>query len=135
MFLGFLTLLLCVVAAMVVLVVLPVADAIAVHCFFQNRGQSWQSFSASPVELFGRSLSAVVSDDEESPHNMARRSLLGAVSSIGTDAGSSSRDRSLTFDIMSKDLTLGPGGWLVDVPGPVTSPPSPALPGKPFTFL
>lgn len=137
MFLGFLTLLLCVAAAMGVLVVLPVADAIAVHCFFQSRDQSWQCFSASPVEALGRASPARSSDNGDSPHSGAQRSLLG---SVATEVGSSSRDGSLagslTFDTMQhKDLTLGPGGWLVDVPGFVSSPPSPVLPGRPLTLL
>lgn len=132
MFLGFLTLLLCVAAAMGVLVVLPVADAIAVHYFFRSRDQSWQSFSASPVEVFGRSPPAALSDNDDSLHNGAQRSLLG---SIGTDVGSSSRDGSLTFETAQKDLTLGPGGWLVNIPGSVLSPPSPVLPGRPLTLL
>eukprot|EP00250_Pteridium_aquilinum_P011620 c20198_g1_i1 orf=311-1525(-) len=135
MFLGFLTLLLCVVAAMGVLVVLPVADAVAVHYFFRSRDQSWQSSSVSLVDVFARSPSAGVSDNEDSPQHMAQRSLLGGVSSVGTDVGSSSRDGSLTFDTVPKDLTLGPGGWLVDIPGSVASPPSPVLPGRPLTLL
>lgn len=113
MFLGFLTLLLCIAAAMGVLVVLPVADAIAVHYFFRSRDQSWQSFSASPLEAFGRSSQGGVSDNEDSPGNLARGRLLGALSvgTTGTDNGSSSRDGSLTFDTVPKDLTLGgPGG-------------------------
>ncbi|KAI5062721.1 hypothetical protein GOP47_0023260 [Adiantum capillus-veneris] len=135
MFLGFLTLLLCVAAAMGVLVILPVADAIAVHYFFRSRDQSWQNFSASAVEAFGGSPPPTgVSDNEDSPNNAARSLLLGAPSASGTDVGSSSRDGSLTFDV-GKDLTLGPGGWLVDVPGFVASPPSPVLPGRPLTLL
>ncbi|MCO5570032.1 hypothetical protein L7F22_023746 [Adiantum nelumboides] len=135
MFLGFLTLLLCVAAAMGVLVVLPVADAIAVHYIFRSRDQSWQNFSDSPVQAFGGSPPTGVSDNEESPNNVARRLLLGALSTSATDVGSSSRDGSLTFDTMPKDLTLGPGGWLVDVPGFVTSPPSPVFQGRPLTLL
>ncbi|KAH7434819.1 hypothetical protein KP509_06G036300 [Ceratopteris richardii] len=135
MFLGFLTLLLCVAVAMGVLVVLPVADSIAVHYFFRSSNWSWQSFRASPIEMFRSYPPAGASDIEDMTDDGAVSLLLGAVSSTGTDLGSSSREASLTFDTGVKDLTLGPGGWLVDMPGSIESPPSPVLPGRPLTLL
>lgn len=135
LFLGFLALLLCATGGLAILVILPVADALAVHRFFKRRDKRGRGrlFCTSPAEPFGRAISAVVSDDDEPPHHFATHSLLGAVSSTGTDAGSSSR-ASLTFDTVPKDLTLGPGGWLVDIPGSMTSPSSVTFPGGPLTI-
>lgn len=135
MFLGFLALLLCTTGAMCILVVLPVADAVAVNRIIKEREQGFQSCSITSIEPFGRSLSGFVSDDDdESPGPLSRRSLLGAVSITGTDAGSSRRSGSLSLETNPKDLTLGPGGWLVDVPGSMASPFSSALIESPFHF-
>lgn len=122
LFLGFLTLLVCGTGGIGVLVVLPVADALAVHSSLKNRDQRWQSCCSIPLEPLGSFISAVVSDDEEAIHDVESQSLLGAVSNTGADASSSSRDGSFIFDTLQKDLTLGPGGWLGDSPVSLTSP-------------
>ncbi|KAH7285725.1 hypothetical protein KP509_33G042700 [Ceratopteris richardii] len=132
-FTGFLALLFCVATALGVLVFLPIADAIDAHYSFRRRNWSWQSFRASPIEPFGRPSLTGLSDNEDPMNQGGSSLLLGALSS--TDVGSSSREASLTFDTTVKELTLGPGGWLVDIPGSIAYPSSPVFPERPLTLI
>ena len=148
-FLGFMSLLLIIGTAVCILVVLPIFDATAVHHLFhtrhyRSRNHQSEGFrgnsSSSPHGVFSRGgghPNAVVSDDDDaSSQGLAKRSLLGAVSQYRADASTSSSTSARGFDAISKDLTLGPGAWLVDVPGSVVSPPSsPTLLGAPLIFL
>jgi hypothetical protein len=125
MLLRFLALLLCITAAIGVLVVFPIFEAMAVFYLLKIREDPWQQQQRgfdviTPIKqlLEGGPLS------EQGHVNEMGDSLLPQTAAMES-AGSAAAlvhgdDGSLNLDALTKDLTLGPGVWLVDVP---SSPP------------
>ncbi|KAG6543521.1 hypothetical protein Mapa_015015 [Marchantia paleacea] len=128
-FMGFLTVLLCTTVGEGILVIRPIADALAVRWVFESaekkRRHAIEEVSAEPLLVSLSSLS-VFGTDRDDAALLARQSLLReAVGNVDRNS-----------DPAMKEVSLVPMGNSRSYPernGILISPPdSPALPGKPF---
>ncbi|CAM6105691.1 unnamed protein product [Calypogeia fissa] len=131
-FLGFLTVLFCTTVGEGILVVRPIADALAVRWVFESderrkRGTQ-DEMPADPILVSLSSLSVFGTERDEAAIG-ARQSLLGKITVTSNDHRSDA-------DLMEVALIpMGNSGVSSGTNGILVSPPeSPALPGKPFSF-